>query len=313
MMPPMDSPPMNRRASIDIGTNSTRLLIADKYPNGAIVPVAYEERMTRLGEGLADSRLTESAMSRVFDALGDYQQILRQQVVEDVRLFATSATRDAVNRDEFIRLVRQRLSWDCRLLSGEEEARLTFLGVASDLEVDGETLICDVGGGSTEFVLTQGKEILSALSINIGSSRMTRQFISSDPPMPVEIKALNAFVRDILKKEAPPSGRLNAVIATGGTAFTLALMDLQKPITEPLSAHHHLLTEIGLRQVLNRLMFSTQSERRGMVGLHPDRAGIILAGALIFKEILARYHQPVIRVSLRDVLFGALLEQELWP
>jgi exopolyphosphatase / guanosine-5'-triphosphate,3'-diphosphate pyrophosphatase len=304
---------MTRRASIDIGTNSTRLLLADCHPDGAIVPVVNEERMTRLGEGLlTDNRLAEAAMFRVLDALNGYQRILRQHNVEHARIFATSATRDAVNRDEFIHLIKQRTGWKCRLLSGEEEARLNFLGVVSDVALDGESLFCDVGGGSTEFIVSQGKEISLLQSIDIGSSRMTRRFISSDPPSTAGVETLCAFVRDALKKKAPPAGRLRAVIATGGTAFTLALMDVQKPITEPLAAHHHLLTKTHLRQLLNRLIFSTQSDRLGMVGLHPDRAAIILAGALIFSEILAHYQQSAMRVSLRDGLFGAIVEKELW-
>jgi exopolyphosphatase / guanosine-5'-triphosphate,3'-diphosphate pyrophosphatase len=303
---------MNRCASIDIGTNSTRLLVAAEYLHGAIDPELYEERMTRLGEGLlADGRLAEAAMLRVLDALIEYQRILRQYDLERVRIFATSATRDAINCDELMLRIRRQTGWDCRLLSGEEEARLNFLGVVSDLELDDESLICDVGGGSTEFILTQGKEISRLQSIDIGSSRMTRQFISSDPPSATEVETLCAFVREALTEKAP-HGRISAVIATGGTAFTLALMDLQKPITEPLTAHQYLLTELHLQQLLSRLTFSTQNERLDMIGLHPERAAIILAGALIFKEILEYYHQPTMRVSLRDGLFGAILEMELW-
>ena len=297
-----------RRAAVDIGTNSTRLLLAH-LRNGAIAPLVYQERLTRLGEGLqADGLLSEAAMTRVLHALHEYREtMVRFGAVDDVRLFATSATRDAANRDDFLQKIEAQTGWRCRVLTGDQEARLTFLGIAGDLSPQERALICDVGGGSTEFIFTDGRKMMHAASIDVGSSRMTQRYLHADPPAAGEIEALRAFVRAQL---APTAAGAETLVASGGTAFSLALMDLQQPITQPWAAHGHLLTRTNLSRLTERLTAASQAQRRDMIGLHPQRAGVITAGAIIYQEILAHFRLSSMRVSLQDILFGVLTEEK---
>lgn len=296
------------RAAVDIGTNSTRLLIA-ALVDGRLTPLDYQERLTRLGEGLqADGRLDEAAMTRVIDALRAYREtIVRLGAGKDVRLFATSATRDAANRDPFLQKIEAQTGWRVRVLSGDEEARLTFAGIADDLAPQEHALICDVGGGSTELIFTDGRKMMHAVSIDVGSSRMTRRFLHGDPPTSGEVEALRAFVRAHL----PMAAGGETMVASGGTAFTLALMDLRQPITQPWAAHGHRLTQTKLGRLTERLTAATQAQRRKMVGLHPQRAEVMAAGAIIYQEIMAHFHQSLMRVSLKDILFG-VLKEERW-
>ncbi|RPI01004.1 MAG: hypothetical protein EHM72_07640 [Calditrichaeota bacterium] len=306
----MSAPP--RVASIDIGTNSTRLLIVEKDDQARWAPILYQERMTLLGEGLGDDQfLSSAACNRVLDALSQYQQIIEDLHCGVPLLFATSATRDASNRFTFLRSITERTGWICRVLSGEEEGRLSLQGALYDIENHGNILLCDIGGGSTEFTSTRTDRQIICRSLDLGSSRLTRQFIASDPPTPVELQNLTHYIQEYLRLSAPHVPVIDLMVATGGTAFTLALMDLKKSISEPAAVHHHLLYLKHIQALRDAIAATPLAERKTWIGLHPDRAHVILAGAAILVEILEFYHQSTVLISLKDLLLGIVLEQGL--
>ncbi len=301
---------MTRHASIDIGTNSTRLLVADVVDQ-KIETLFYAERLTKLGSGLQpDGHVSEDAQTRVLDVLTEFQEKLRDFQVHQVQVFATSATRDAQNRTLFLEKIKQRTGWECRVLSGEEEAKLSFLGVISDLQVSGDYVVCDVGGGSSECIFARNSEMQRVASLNIGSNRMTRQFLLSDPPTREQIKATREFIRESLSDFELGSAKIEQIVAVGGTASTLALMDARSSIKTPYQAHFYKLQYDGLENWINELSRKTVKERQSIIGLNPQRADVILGGALIFAEILTYMQQTSMIVSLRDLLFGIFLEKD---
>jgi len=302
---------MIRKASIDIGTNSTRLLITDIDSSGNFIPILTKERITRLGDGLDDtSRLSFKAMQRVLIVLKEYLNFCKKNDVSDIVVFATSATRDAVNRDEFIGKIERETGIGCRILSGEEEALFSFRGVISDFRFDADFLVCDIGGGSTEFIFGRGKMLIDRKSLNIGSRRMMREFLHSDPVKMKELSDLKAFIMGELKKNLPDSAPVSGCVCVGGTATTLAMMDKKIDIAEAEKVHHGELSRSHLLQIISELQKKTIRERQKIVGLHPERADVILAGAVIVHCIMEFYNLSKISTSLRDLLFGILMEKE---
>ena len=268
-----------------------------------------EERITRLGEGLeTNGKISTDAMQRVIDALREYKQMGLAAGVEEFRVFATSATRDAMNRNEFLALI-SRLGFRCRVLSGDEEAFLSYIGVMSDEQEYGPFLVCDIGGGSTEFILGNKTSLLQKKSIDIGSRRLHARFLHSDPVKEEEVSAMRVFLRRILQQElAAMSGQMAKSIAVGGTATTLAMMDSSIDVRDADKAHKHVLVRERLSSIIADLASKTIAERKSIRGLHPGRADVILAGALIVESIMQYFDLPFIAISIRDLLFGALLK-----
>ncbi len=300
---------MIRKASIDIGTNSTRLLITDIDSSGNFIPILTKERITRLGDGFdASLHLSREAMHRVLLALREYLELCQKFAVIDIIIFATSATRDAVNRDEFVGKIFQETAHECQILSGDEEATLSFLGVISDYRLNGNFLVCDIGGGSTEFIFGTGKHLIGRKSLNIGSRRMTREFLSSDPVGTNEISRLKNFVMDELEKALQNSPSVTACLGVGGTVTSLAMMDKSIDTSEPEKAHRVDLSYSHLLQIIEGLEGKKIYERQKIIGLHPERADVILAGALIVERIMNFYNLSKITTSLRDLLFGIFVE-----
>lgn len=303
---------MARKAAIDIGTNSTRLLIAEVSDAGQIVPLNLSERITRLGEGLNMANiLRPDAMNRVLDALLEFRALIATANVIEIHLFATSATREAKNKIEFIGLIREKLSWDCRILSGVEEAHLSFLGAMSELSSKKPILVCDIGGGSTELVVGSRRHIELAKSLPLGTRRLTERFVTRDPVQPQQIFKLNAHIRQELVdgfEKLPP---VRQMVCVGGTATTLAMMDGQIDIGHPEKSHGYRLTKASVVKMIDQLQRHTLAERKNLVGLHPDRADVILTGAVIVHALMSHFRQNDAMVSIRDLLFGILIEREL--
>ncbi len=298
---------MALKASIDIGTNSTRLLIVDISESRAMELIEYHERLTKLGQGLQDGILDEACMRRVVNALVEFKQVMRGYDIVDVRPFATSAARDAKNRNVFLDKIREETGLDVRLLSGNEEANLSCLGVLSDYH-GSNCIVCDVGGGSTEFISVFDRKINSVKSLDVGSRRMTRQFLISDPPQKNDIVSLRQFIRQQMQAELAGLELNREIVAVGGTAAALALMDAELSIQESYQAHHYRLSSFGLEKIILDLMQKSIEERKAIVGLHPKRADVILGGALIFAEIYKYMKCDKMIVSLRDLMFGVFLE-----
>ncbi len=297
---------MPLKAAIDIGTNSTRLLLVNVRADGRLEPEVHHERLTKLGAGLDRSRiLSAEAMNRVIETLIDYRTIITKYRVDEVRLFATSATRDAVNKADFISLIKEKTGFECRILSGEHEAKLSFLGLVSDLEIDDPFLVCDVGGGSSEFIFAKNRSMRFYKSLDIGSGRLTRQFLCSDPPTTKEVKRARESAASVLDQFAFDPVK---IIGVGGSAAALALIAAGVSHHEAEMAHHFTLQKSTLAGIVNELAQRSIKERKKITGLDPDRADVLLGGALIYWEIMDYFKVDSMITSLRDLMYGIFLE-----
>jgi exopolyphosphatase / guanosine-5'-triphosphate,3'-diphosphate pyrophosphatase len=286
-----------RVAAVDLGTNSTRLLVADVV-EGRLDELHRETRITRLGEGVDERRrLLPVAIARVRNCLADYRRFAEELGADRVLAIATSAVRDAENGEAFLGEIEWSYGFATRLLSGDEEARLMRRGVAAGREPGPGTLIVDVGGGSTELIL----DAMHA-SLDIGSVRLTERHLRSDPPTQAELAACAEGVRAVLPALEP-----RAAIGVAGTITTLAALDLGLEAYDRDRVHGHRLTRAGAERQLERLAALPLAERRRLPALEPERAPVIVGGAVIVMELLARYELAELEVSERDILDGAAL------
>jgi len=289
-----------RVAAIDLGSNSTRLLVADVV-GGRVDEVVRRLAITGLGEGVDETGvLGDVPMARVREVVAGYRRELDQLGVRRVLATATSAVRDASNGRTFLDDLTTSFGLETRVLDGEEEAALTFRGVTSDRRLDSRTLLVDIGGGSTELVVGDGAGVVSAVSLQLGCVRLTERFLRSDPPTAAEIAACTERVRVLL----PPLD-VPAAIGVAGTITTLAAIDLGE--YDPARTHGHLLARSAVERELVHLAALDLDERRAVPGLEPARAPVIVAGVVILRDILAAYGLDGIEVSERDILHGAAL------
>ena len=286
---------MTSVAAVDIGTNSTRLLIADGTRE-----VARESIVTRLGEGVDRSgRLSDDAQQRVLDVLARF----REQI-GDARGAAvmTSAVRDAANGDAFAARVRETLGFEARVLSGDEEARLTFAGATSERHGAQRILVIDIGGGSTELVLGRAGEVSWHTSLQVGVVRHSERHLHSDPPTSAELDALRADMRF-----DAPAAEVDVAIAVAGTPTQAAAIDLGLTHYDPERIEGHVLTAQTLAEQLDRLAALTLAERQNVRGLDPARAPVIVAGIAILVEVVRCYGLSSVEASERDILWGLAL------
>ena len=299
-----------RVSVVDIGTNSTRLLVAE-VDGGRVEELDRRTTVTRLGEGLeASGRLSDAAMARVSDALAGYREAIDALGAERVVAVATSAMRDAANGPEFRAEIERRFGMDARTISGDEEARLTFLGATAGRSGDGATLVIDIGGGSTEFVTGRpGADPDFHVSTQMGSVRHTERHLHGDPPAQDELAALARDVRAIVEADVPAEvrERVDAGIAVAGTATSLAAIDQQLDPYDPDKVHGYRLGLDACERLVAKLGSLTVAERRELAGLHPDRAPSIVAGAGILLESMRVFGLGEIEVSETDILHGAAL------
>ena len=300
-----------RVAVVDIGTNSTRLLIAD-VGDGQVGERERRTTITRLGQDLeATGRLADAAMERVSDALTEYRELIDRHGAERVVAVATSAMRDAENGPAFRDRIRERFDVDARTISGDEEARLTFLGATAEGPAGAGTLVIDIGGGSTEYVTgSAGRSPDFHVSTRMGSVRQTERHLRSDPPAQAELAALAADARAIVESEVPADVRepVEHGIAVAGTATSLAAIDQELDPYDPDRVHGYRLGRDACERLVAELAALTLAERRGVPGLHPDRAPTIVAGAVILLESMRAFGLDAIEVSETDILHGAALD-----
>ena len=293
---------MTRVAAVDLGTNSTRLLVAD-VEDGRISEVVRRLHITRLGEGVDERRLLlEAPMERVHAVLGEFRRELEALGATRTLLVATSAVRDAGNGAAFLTRLERDFGLVTRLLGGDDEALLTFRGVTAGRKLSGETLIVDVGGGSTELVGGGPGGVSFHTSLDVGCVRLTERFLASDPPAPAELEACAAHVRSLL-----PSFEIKAAIGVAGTVTTLAALDLGLAEYNPERIHGHVLTRRAVERELELLASLPLEQRRELPGLEPARAPVIVAGVVIVREVLACYSLAGLEASERDILQGAAL------
>ena len=293
-----------RVAAIDLGTNTTRLLVADVVDD-LLEPVVRREEITRLGESV-DRRgiLLPTAIARVRNVLVDYRREAEERGAERVLAVATSAVRDADNGEAFLGEIEWSYGFVTRLLSGDEEAATMLRGVLSGTRLVGRTLVVDIGGGSTELVVAGPNGIESALSTGAGSVRLTERFLHADPPTREELDSCAAHVRALL-----PPIEVHDAIGVAGTVTTAASIALGG---SP-AVHGHRLTRRSVDETLERLASVPLHEREQVAGLAPARAPVIVAGLVVLAEVLARYDIAALTVSERDVLDGAALEAAALP
>jgi len=300
---------------VDIGTNSTRLLIAD-VEDGAIAELDRRSEVTRLGQGVdAAGRLADEATARVFATLDAYRDAMDARgVPADARVAVlTSAARDAANGAAFTRRVREDHGLDARTLSGDEEARITFQGATHGRDAADTTplLVIDIGGGSTELIVgaAGGTEPSFHVSLQAGVVRQTERHLHHDPPPPHELQQLADEVRATIEAHVPAAVRASAEAAVGvaGTATSLAAIDQELDPYDPRRVHGYVLERPEIELLLARLAQLPLADRRTVRGLHPDRAPTIVAGAAILLEALRAFDLRRVEVSEHDLLHGVAL------
>ena len=301
-----------RVAVVDIGTNSTRLLIADVDPaTGAIEELLRRSKVTRLGDGVdSGGSLAEDSIERVFATLADYRAAIDSHDCEANLAVLTSAVRDAANGADFAARVRTDFELDARILAGSEEAQLTFLGAMSGRPAPTEpTVVIDIGGGSTEFVIGLGRAAGFHVSLHVGVVRMSERHIHSDPPAPDELQDLALDARTTILDGLPPEQRapVKRAIAVAGTATSAAAIDLELDPYDPARVHGYPLMLATVELLLARLADMDEQRRRSVVGLNPDRAPTIVAGMIILEQALRAFELDEAEVSEHDILFGGAL------
>ena len=304
--------PRVRVGVVDIGTNSTRLLVAD-VEKSRIAEVDRRTHVTRLGQGVdATGRLAEEAKARVFAVLDEYRAAIDSQGCDATTGVLTSAVRDAADGAQFTEEVRRRYGIDARVIAGETEAQLTYLGATAERaqRAAGPLVVIDIGGGSTEYVVGDATEVTFHVSTQAGVVRQSERHLHSDPPRHEELEALADEVRAILAQEVPTEVReaVTGAVAVAGTATSCAAIDQQLEPYDPARVEGYRLDEGALELMLARLAEMDLEHRRQVTGLHPDRAPTIVAGIVILLEAMRAFGVDAVEVSEHDILWGVALD-----
>ena len=298
-----------RVASIDIGTNTFLLLIAEVGGKG-LTPLLEQETIVRLGEGVQKNNvLSQEAMERGLQTLAFYMEQCRKMGAQKVFAVGTSALRDAKNSETFLKRTKEKLDLSIEIISGEEEAQLSFLAVTRDLNNSEQSIfVVDVGGGSTEFILGRNNGITQWVSLPMGSVRYTERFLNSDPVREGEWEELGKEVRKFLT-EAPRPRPPFSMVAVGGTATALASVQqgLDQFVYEKI--HHFILEREALKSQLDLYRFRTIEERRKIPGLSPGRADVILAGGAILYQAMIEIDCPSVLISCQGVRYGLIYKK----
>ncbi|MEU0833231.1 Ppx/GppA phosphatase family protein [Streptomyces sp. NPDC005969] len=307
---------MTRVAAIDCGTNSIRLLVADADPTtGELVELDRRMEIVRLGQGVdRTGRLAPEALERTFAACRQYAEVIKEYGAERIRFVATSASRDAENRDEFVSGVLDILGVEPEVISGDQEAEFSFDGATKELagseHLPKPYLVVDIGGGSTEFVVGDDR-VLAARSVDIGCVRMTerhlvRDGVVTDPPTPGQITAIRADIDAALDlaEETVPLTEAATLVGLAGTVTTVAAIALGLEEYDSEAIHHSRISFEQVQEITGRLVASTHAERAAIPAMHPGRVDVITAGALVLLGVMKRTGAREIVVSEHDILDG---------
>ena len=304
-----------RVAVVDIGANSTRLLIADVEGTG-VVEVERRTTVTSMGRGVDHSRMIcTDAVDDVCTVIADYKARYEEMGAERVMVIATSAVRDAVNGEAFIAELRERFGLDAWLLTGEEEARLTYLGATAHRPAEDSTLVFDIGGGSTELIVGSGAKVGFHASLQAGTIRQSERHLTSDPPDPHELEDLAADIRNLVDRAiaAQPGATATHAIAVAGTPTSLAAIEQGLEPYDPGRVHGYHLGMQRIQRMLSRLSSLPLAERLRVPGLHPGRAPTIVAGTVILVQVMRAFKIKEIEVSELDILHGSALSAATAP
>ena len=301
-----------RLAGIDIGTLTCRLLIADLSPDGRLKELRSERRILRLGEGVDQTKqLRSSAIDRVLQCLKEWREMIDASSVDATAAVATSAVRDAVNRDEFLDRLKRETGFEIELISGEEEARRTLLGIHSGLPAGvSDILALDIGGGSTEFILDRPGQAPIIRSIDIGVVRLCERILHHDPPTDEEIRHAREWVAQETK--AAVAGMRNyqtaTFVGTAGTITSLAAMAQKLPTYEPARIHNYMLKFDTIQGLEQMLLSRKKADRAGLPGLEKGREEVIAAGAIIIRTVMATLGMSSVLVSDLGLREGVLID-----
>ncbi len=299
-----------RVAVIDIGTNSTRLLVAD-VADGRVHEVERHSTVTRLGRGVDTSgQLSSDAIEDVCEAVGAYIDLYNGLEVDEVRAIATSAVRDAENSAMFLAELRERFALDARILDGDTEARLTYIGACAERAPADKTLVVDIGGGSTELVIGDGPDVGFHASIQAGTVRHTERHLGHDPPEASELEELAGDVGGLVHEalEGAAIAQANEGIGVAGTPTSLVAIEQKLDPYDPDLVHGSTLTLASVQRMCSELASKSLAERLEVVGLHAGRAPTIVAGVVILIQVMRAFGLSEIEVSEHDILYGAALE-----
>jgi exopolyphosphatase/guanosine-5'-triphosphate,3'-diphosphate pyrophosphatase len=296
-------------AAVDCGTNSIRLLIADiDTERTAATDIAREMRIVRLGEGVdRTGRLSPAALDRTMGALREYADLIARASPAAVRMVATSATRDAENAQEFVDRVKKVLGVAPEVVTGDEEARLSFIGATRELtETPAPYLVTDIGGGSTEFVLGGPEGVSGGRSVDIGCVRMTERHLHGDPPSEAEIAAATADIDSALDVVAAsiPAERAGTLVGLAGSVTTVGGIALGLPRYDSVLIHHSRIPAARVHEIATELLGQTRAQRAAIGVMHPGRVDVIGAGALVLDRIMIRFGCAEVLVSEHDILDG---------
>lgn len=306
-----------RVAAIDCGTNSIRLLVAD-ITGGRVDDVVRRMEIVRLGQGVdRTGRLSAEALARTFGALDDYAGVIEQTGAVRVRMVATSATRDAANRDEFVEGVRRRIGVAPDVVSGEEEAALSFAGATADLagaDWPAPYLVCDIGGGSTEFVLGDAADdeaggVHASMSVDVGCVRMTERHLRDDPPTAAQVQAAADDIDDAVRRADAAIGFAAAgtLVGLAGSVTTVVALALGLDAYDPARIHHARISAAQVHEIAQGLLAMTHAERAALAVMHPGRVDVIGAGALVLDRVLVGTGLDAVVASEHDILDGIAL------
>ena len=307
---------MTRVAAVDCGTNSIRLLVADVDPaTGQLADLDRRMTIVRLGQGVDKTgRLAPEALERTFAACRDYAAIIKELGAERLRFVATSASRDASNRDDFVRGVLDILGVEPEVITGDEEAELSFTGATKELtgrdDLAKPYLVVDIGGGSTEFVVGDD-QVRAARSVDIGCVRMTERHLVrdgkvTDPPTPEQVAAMRADIEEALDLAAKtvPLREARTLVGLAGSVTTVSAIAQNLPEYDTEAIHHSRVSYDQVREITDSLLHSTHAERAAIPSMHPGRVDVIGAGALVLLSIMERTGATEVVVSEHDILDG---------
>jgi exopolyphosphatase/guanosine-5'-triphosphate,3'-diphosphate pyrophosphatase len=301
---------MARLAALDVGTNSTRLLVADVEGGAVVAEHVREMVITRLGKSVdRTGRFDPAALDRTLEVLAGYAETCRRLGVERRRLVATSATRDAADRQVFLDGVRDLLGVDAEVLTGQAEAAAAYRGATAGLADDRPTLVVDIGGGSTELILGDGATARASVSLDIGCVRLFERHLHGDPPHPAEVAALRADVGGHLAGvgEVLDPAAAERVVGVAGTVTTVTAIAFALDAYDPRRIHHQTLNAAEIGAVAEKLAAMTVAERAAMPVMAKGREDVIAAGALLLDELVRSFRLPAVTASETDILDGVLL------
>ncbi|MDN3293132.1 Ppx/GppA phosphatase family protein [Streptomyces ficellus] len=301
---------MTRVAAIDCGTNSIRLLIADIDPaTGEVTDLDRRMTIVRLGQGVdRTGRLAPEALERTFAACREYAAAIKEYGAERLRFVATSASRDAENRDDFVRGVLDILGVEPEVITGDQEAEFSFTGATKELTGSDEYLVVDIGGGSTEFVVGS-THARAARSVDIGCVRLTERHVRGDPPSEAEVAAIRADVEAALDlaEQTVPLREARTLVGLAGSVTTVAAIALGLEAYDSAAIHRSRIPCERVAEVTARLLAATHDERAAIPVMHPGRVDVIVSGALVLLAVMERIGAREVVVSEHDILDGIAL------